>query len=174
MAALADPLYLVPGNDRLAAHYARKTSIRIREQAANPYGLDWERDLEQLVIRYGNEVGWERGQGDPGAGGLVGDTRHIIGRQHPRESPVRPSAAVRCRSGGDPCRCVDDRGGAAAHGVRAVRTLRRSPSSRTRSAVCGGERNFSWSGAYRPASSEPTVAPQPDDPGPSRMEAARA
>jgi len=57
---LADPLYLVPGNDRETAHYARWTVARIREDAHNPFGLTWGSDLEELLIRNGWEVAWAR------------------------------------------------------------------------------------------------------------------
>ncbi len=57
---LADPLYLVPGNDRETAHYARRTVARVREDAHNPHGLRWGSDLEELLVRNGWEVGWER------------------------------------------------------------------------------------------------------------------
>ncbi len=85
---LADPLYLVDGNDRLTEHYTRKVAIRIREDAANPYGLSWENDLEQLTVRYGIEVGWERGMGNPTS--AASDARHIIGRQHPKSRQFIP------------------------------------------------------------------------------------
>jgi len=88
---LSDPLYLVPGNDRLTEHYARKVAVRIREEAANPYGLPWERDLEQLTLRYGTEVGWERGMGSPT--GIAGDGRYIIGRQHPKSRQYVPAGS---------------------------------------------------------------------------------
>ncbi len=87
---LADPLYLVPDNDRLTAHYARRVVVLIREEAANAFGLEWEADLEQLVIRYGPEVGWERGKGPPTGGGSLADTRHIIGRHHPKSAQFVP------------------------------------------------------------------------------------
>ena len=58
--ALADPLYLVDGNDRLTAHYARWTVARLRDRARNPFRLSWGEDLEQLTVRHGWEMGWER------------------------------------------------------------------------------------------------------------------
>lgn len=85
---LSDPLYMVDGNDRLTEHYTRKVAVRIREDAANPYGLPWENDLEQLTVRYGTEVGWERGMGNPT--GAASDSRHIIGRQHPKSRQFIP------------------------------------------------------------------------------------
>ena len=88
---LSDPLYLVEGNDRLTEHYTRKVAVRIREDAANPYGLEWESDLEQLTTRYGTEVGWERGMGR--LSGAASDSRHIIGRQHPKSRQYIPPAS---------------------------------------------------------------------------------
>lgn len=87
---MSDPLYLVPGNDRLTAHYARRTVVLIREKAANAFGLEWEDDLAQLTVRYGPEVGWERGKAPPGGGGGLTDTRHIIGRHHPKSIQYVP------------------------------------------------------------------------------------
>ena len=59
---LADPSYLVPGNDRRTEHYARWTVAHVRENARNPYQIRWGRDLEELLVRFGWEVGWERGR----------------------------------------------------------------------------------------------------------------
>ncbi|MEZ4415559.1 MAG: hypothetical protein R3E10_07370 [Gemmatimonadota bacterium] len=88
---LADPLFLEPGNDRLAEHYARKAVVLIRRNAANPFGLDWEEDLEELTTRYGPEVGWERGRGlVPGQQGLAADDRYVIGRHHPKSAQYVP------------------------------------------------------------------------------------
>jgi len=57
---LADPLYLVSGNDRLTGHFARWTVATLREGARNAHGIRWGRDLEELMVRHGWAVGWER------------------------------------------------------------------------------------------------------------------
>lgn len=57
---LADPLYLVPGNERRAEHFARITVVRFMEDADNAYGIPWGRDNRELTMRYGWTVGWER------------------------------------------------------------------------------------------------------------------
>ncbi len=57
---LADPLYLVPGNERRTEHFARVVVDRLMHDAANPYGLRWGRDNRELTMRYGWTVGWER------------------------------------------------------------------------------------------------------------------
>jgi len=57
---MADPAFLVEGNERRSEHYARRVVSRLRDRARNPYGLSWGWDLGQLVIRYGWAVAWER------------------------------------------------------------------------------------------------------------------
>lgn len=89
---LADPLYLVEGNDREAEQYARQTLIRIREAAETAYDIPWEEDLEELVARYGGEVGWERGRARRPTTGLQ-DNRYIIGRHRPHGREFMPAGA---------------------------------------------------------------------------------
>lgn len=89
---LSDPLYLVEGNDRLTEQHARRVLVRIREEAANPYGIEWGEDLEQLTLRYGGEVGWSRRQGMPSAS--VQDTRRIVGHHHPESRDYLPPTDV--------------------------------------------------------------------------------
>ncbi|TVP44916.1 MAG: hypothetical protein EA350_10640 [Gemmatimonadales bacterium] len=60
---LADPLYIIPGNDRWTAHMARLTQVRTMEDAWNPFGLAWDIDLEEVTLRYGWALGWERVRG---------------------------------------------------------------------------------------------------------------
>src|SRR5690606_3162445 len=79
---LADPLYMVPENDRQVEQYARFVVRRIRETGANPYDMPWDLDLEELLIRYGQEIGWERARGTDMPSGLQ-DGRVVIGRQTP-------------------------------------------------------------------------------------------
>jgi hypothetical protein len=82
---LADPLYLVPGNDRRTEHYARWTASGIRAGARNPFLLPWGRDLEQLTVRNGWEMGWER---RPGRGFDPEDD--AVGHQHPEGRDFMP------------------------------------------------------------------------------------
>ncbi len=90
---LADPLYLVEGNDREAEQYARRTLVRIREAAENAYDIPWEEDLEELVVRYGGEVGWERGRPVRPPSGLLRDNRFIVGRHRPHGREFMPAGA---------------------------------------------------------------------------------
>jgi hypothetical protein len=79
---LADPFFAVEGNEREVEQYARFVVRRIRETGANPYGIPWDEDLEELLIRYGQEIGWERVRGTDMPSGLM-DGRSVIGRQIP-------------------------------------------------------------------------------------------
>ena len=88
---LADPLYLVEGNDREAEQYARRTLIRIRESAENAYDIPWEEDLEELVARYGEELRWERVRPKRSAPGLERG-RHLV-------QAALDGAAIRLRRG---------------------------------------------------------------------------
>lgn len=84
--ALADPLQLMEGNDRLTEHYARHTVAWIREDAENPYGISWGWDLEELVVRYGEEMGWNRTRTP--AGSLR--PASVVGHHHPESRPFLP------------------------------------------------------------------------------------
>lgn len=75
---LADPLYLVEGNDRKTAHFARWTVATLRDGSRTPYGISWGSDLEELLVRHGWEMGWER---EPSR--RVTERDRIVGRKHP-------------------------------------------------------------------------------------------
>jgi hypothetical protein len=57
---LADPLYLVPGNERRTEHFSRRMMNALQDRAQSAYGMRWGTDLEELLIRYGWPVGWEQ------------------------------------------------------------------------------------------------------------------
>lgn len=86
---LADPLYLVEGNDRKTEHYARWTVATIRSEARNPYRISWGKDLDELTIRHGWELGWERNS-DSG----IGLAEQVIGHKHPEGRDYIPSGRV--------------------------------------------------------------------------------
>ena len=86
---LADPLYLVDGNDRLTAHYARWTVSTLRERARNPFHIAWGRDMEELTIRHGWEIGWERSPR-----GNFASLDNVIGHKHPEGRDFMPSAGA--------------------------------------------------------------------------------
>jgi hypothetical protein len=86
---LSDPLYLVEGNDRMTAHYARWTVATLKDGARNPYRLSWARDLEELTVRHGWEIGWERSWAStPGA------REGITGHKDPEGRDYLPSGRV--------------------------------------------------------------------------------
>lgn len=62
---LADPLYLVPGNERRAEDLSRRVLDRVVEDAATPFRVSWGADLSELLLRYGWPAWWERRPRDP-------------------------------------------------------------------------------------------------------------
>ena len=89
---LSDPLYLVDGNDRMTEQHVRSLLVYLRKDSANPYGLSWGDDLEELTVRYGAEKAWEREQQPPD--GFLTDTRNIVGRHHPKSQEFLPPKFV--------------------------------------------------------------------------------
>jgi hypothetical protein len=87
--ALADPLWLVEGNDRRTEHYARWTVARLRDRARNPFRLSWGSDLEELTVRHGWEMGWERTPTRD-----FGSVDHVIGHKHPEGRDFMPPGEV--------------------------------------------------------------------------------
>jgi len=79
---LADPLLMVPGNERRTEHFSRNVMNRLQLGADSPYGVHWGPDLEELLVRYGWPVRWSR-------------------RREPVYSPDRQRPAI---SGHDPDR----------------------------------------------------------------------
>ena len=79
--ALADPYYLVRGNDRWTEHMSRHTGSRIQRRAHNPHGLPWTAGLDELAIRYGHETSWTRSLPVGGS-----STRPLVTGRHPPHS----------------------------------------------------------------------------------------
>ena len=88
---LADPLYLVAGNDRESEHYARWTFSKISRGARNPWAMRWGDDLEEITLRYGWDRGWERVRPEFGA---VGGVANVIGHQLPNGKEFAPPGRV--------------------------------------------------------------------------------
>ena len=57
---LADPLFLVEGNDRWTGHMSRWSYSMSAVRAGNPFEMSWGDDLTEVVVRYGWPDGWER------------------------------------------------------------------------------------------------------------------
>jgi hypothetical protein len=87
--ALADPLWIVPGNDRRSAHFARWVVTELRDGARNPFMTSWGDDMSQLTVRHGWEMGWERSLARAAAGG-----DDVIGHKHPQGRDYLPRGAV--------------------------------------------------------------------------------
>lgn len=84
---LADPLYLTSGNERRTEHYARAILARMMDHAATPFGIEWGSDLEQIVMRYGWPIRWERTQD---RSTLAGAGPSIVAHHHPDGLQFRP------------------------------------------------------------------------------------
>lgn len=87
--AFADPLYLAEGNDRKTEHFARWAVATLRDGARTPYGIRWGSDLEELLVRHGWEIGWER-ETDPW---MTGGDR-VVGHKHPEGRDYLPPGRV--------------------------------------------------------------------------------
>jgi hypothetical protein len=84
--ALADPLFLVPGNDLRTAHLSRRVASAIRERARNPHNIGWGSDMTEITVRYGPVYGWEQERAN---WGHVGPPR-VLGRFHPKSRGLLP------------------------------------------------------------------------------------
>lgn len=78
----SNPLFLVEGNDRLTDHYARLVEVRMKREAAHPFGIPWDTDLEEGLIRYGRTIGWSRTR-SRGTGMNLQDTRSVAAHHDP-------------------------------------------------------------------------------------------
>jgi len=86
---LADPLYLVDGNERRSEHYARYLWSLLMKGSEVTYDLRWNRDLRELVIRYGANERWARTAGRAGA-----YRAQVVGYQRGSGEPFLPTKAV--------------------------------------------------------------------------------
>ena len=57
---MADPLFLTPGNERLAEHLARRFAAFLNSDAASTMVVGWNRNREAILIRYGFVAKWQR------------------------------------------------------------------------------------------------------------------
>jgi hypothetical protein len=80
---LADPMYMLPGNDRRTEHFSRHVLDRLQERARQTEGISWGSDLRELLIRYGWPAGWERIRPrNPGLNGAGLVTQYTSGSRH--------------------------------------------------------------------------------------------
>ena len=85
--ALADPYYLIRGNDRWTEHLSRQVSGRIQSRARNPHGIAWSGGLDELAVRYGHETSWLRSI--PRAG-MDPSSVSVVGRHLPKTARYLP------------------------------------------------------------------------------------
>lgn len=55
---VADPLYMVPGNERRTEHFSRVVHTALQSKSASTYGLSWGGDLAELIMRFGWAEKW--------------------------------------------------------------------------------------------------------------------
>lgn len=58
---VARPLHGRPGNDLRAEHHARLVMVELLADSRNPYGLRWDDDMREMLVRYGWSRWWSRG-----------------------------------------------------------------------------------------------------------------
>jgi hypothetical protein len=85
--ALADPLVLIPGNERYTEHLARLVEVAVMEDSRNPHGIPWGDDLSELHVRYGPEVGWAEAR----RAGSISGRPSVVGREDPLGREFTPS-----------------------------------------------------------------------------------
>jgi hypothetical protein len=57
---VADPLYMIPGNDRRTEHFSRVLHTALQRDAENTYGSSWGGDLAELILRFGWAEKWTK------------------------------------------------------------------------------------------------------------------
>jgi hypothetical protein len=87
---LSDPLFLVEGNAFRTLHLARKMRGELNSEARNPHGLSWGRDMEEMLVRYGPEVSYERVRDRSYVPGPV----PVVGRYDPFSRGIVPDASA--------------------------------------------------------------------------------
>ncbi len=87
--ALADPLFLVDGNERWSAHLSRRVYAMSSDGALSPHQLRWAEDMTEAVVRYGWPIAWERSW--PRAGQ---STIQVTGRDPPAAVRTLPPRDV--------------------------------------------------------------------------------
>jgi len=55
---VADPLFMIRGNERRTEHFSRMVHTALWKDAANAYGTSWGGDLAELMLRFGWAEKW--------------------------------------------------------------------------------------------------------------------
>lgn len=95
---LADPLFLVPGNERRSEHFARRVMIRIAEESATPREMRWGDDSAELALRFGWPTWWAQ---QAAASGFSGAQTTIVSGEPRRGEQFVPPAAIVARETGN-------------------------------------------------------------------------
>lgn len=61
---VADPLYMIRGNERRTEHFSRLLHSALQQDAANTYGSSWGGDLAELILRFGWAEKWTQEPSD--------------------------------------------------------------------------------------------------------------
>lgn len=93
---LADPLHLVPGNDRRTEHLSRLVEVRLRRDAATPFGRFWTDGLGELTMRYGVPLDYRR---EPPSPTRIDPRPSVIGRHPPDALGFLPTSGALLRPG---------------------------------------------------------------------------
>lgn len=72
---LAQPLWLLPGNDLRTELLARRAMTRVQQQGGSPYDMAWGEDMAESELRYGVPTSWSvttGGAQDPRPPSVIG------------------------------------------------------------------------------------------------------
>jgi len=114
---LSDPLYLVKGNDRKTEQYARQVLARMRAEAINGTGMEWDEDLDDITLRWGSAEAWSS-ERQMSTGDSLNDSRRMVSHRRGQEF-LPPTVVLE-----DPSALVQ---GEWALGARARMELREKP-----------------------------------------------
>jgi hypothetical protein len=89
---LADPLWMLPGNDQKTEHFSRLVVDQLQERARTTEGFFWAADLREILLRFGEPVGWERIRPPPGSSGGAEVLTHYAPRSWDFLPTVRMAA----------------------------------------------------------------------------------
>jgi hypothetical protein len=76
---VADPLFMIPGNERRTEHYARQVVSRLERETRSVYDMAWGDDLHELGVRYGWPNAWSRARRSGLSDGMAGAS--IVGHE---------------------------------------------------------------------------------------------
>lgn len=79
---VADPLFMVAGNERRTEHFSRVLHTALQADAANTYGMSWSGDLAELILRFGWAEKWTQ---QPPPGPYMLTTQQVSITGHERE-----------------------------------------------------------------------------------------